>query len=121
LSRRSIAAASAFRPPADKPIAQWKVQGDYDASEEYLLEGIAAERAAPGGGGGKKKKGGAAQSGAGAQFLLKYARFELDLGPECWLPLAEVEETAAYDAWVNGGREGWREATAAVRAAAGLA
>jgi hypothetical protein len=92
-------------------VSRWKVDADYDVSEEYVVEGIVAERRAPGGPGARSVK---------KQYLMKYAGFELDVGGECWLPLAEVKETEAYEKWLKGGREAWHGEVARVRAAAGV-
>ncbi len=51
-------------------MRQWKVLNNYQESDEYVVDAVAAERG----------------EGAERVCLIKYACYELDPGPECWLP-----------------------------------
>ena len=103
-----------FRPiasiskPKDLSIDAWKIRCKYNESDEYLVDCIAAERRV----GGKKSD---------KEYLVKYTGFELDVGPENWQPLSEVDETEALDRWLKEGREKWMLTMAAVKEAAVVA
>lgn len=93
--------------PPDLSVNAWKVNGEYDHSEEYLVDCIAAERhVGPG--------------NSHTEFLMKYTGFEIDIGDAYWRPLSEVEELEAYDVWLDRGKRGWEEGCRRVKAAAGF-